>query len=646
MRSRVAVIALIVFVSAASLSGQRTPPPKLQPPPAPIDYFEVYEQSILDLQAALAANRVTSRGLVDSYIARIQAYDQLGPRLNAIVVLNPRAREEADVLDTERTQKKLRGPLHGIPVLIKDNYDTADMPTSGGALGLATLQPTADAFQVRKLREAGAIILGKTTLHELAAGITTASSYTGQTRNPYALDRVPGGSSGGTGAAIGASFAAAGMGSDTCGSIRIPAANQNLVGLRGTHGLSSRSGVIPLSSTQDIAGPLARTVTDLAIMLDATVGADPADAITKDSAGHIPKSYRDGLTADGLKGARIGVLRALWGTAPEDDEVAGIVRKALDGFKAQGAEVVDIAVPGLDELLRDSSVIADEFKFDLMAYLAKQPNAPVKSLSEIIDRGLHHAELDATFRLRNQPEKRDTEHYRQAMVKRRALRAAVLATLEEHRIDALAYPTLRRKPALIGEAQGGTNCQLSATTGLPAIAMPAGFSTDGLPIGLELLGGAWEEARLLKYAFAWEQASKPRRAPFSTPPLVKGVAPAPYSAVMGSVAGISATATAAPAFQRKYAYDQTTGEFRYEASTSGLAASDRVLALTLQRSEGGKPGPIIAHLLAPNQISGSASLILRGRNREDFVGGRVFVHFYTRSTPLGLRQPITLAPGR
>ena len=238
-----------------------------------MEFFEVHEQSILDLQAAQTAGKVTSRGLVDSYLARIQAYDQAGPRLNAIVLINPRAREEAEALDRERGEKGPRGPLHGIPVLIKDNYDTADMPTSGGALALATLQPSADAFQVRKLREAGAVILGKTTMHELASGITNISSLTNQTRNPYDLYRTPGGSSGGTGAAIGASFAAAGMGSDTCGSIRIPAANQNLVGLRGTHGLSSRTGVMPLSSTQDIAGPLARTVTDLAIMLDATVGA-------------------------------------------------------------------------------------------------------------------------------------------------------------------------------------------------------------------------------------------------------------------------------------------------------------------------------------------------------------------------------------
>ena len=630
--TRSAVIAILaMLVSVGIRADQRVPPPKSQPAPV-IEFFEVHELSILDLQSALSSGRVTSRRLVESYLARIQAYDQAGPRLNAILMINPRAREDADALDRERADNKVRGPLHGIPVLIKDNYDTADMPTSGGALGLATLQPSADAFQVRKLRDAGAVILGKTTMHELAAGITTISSLTGQTRNPYDLYRVPGGSSGGTGAAIGASFAAAGMGSDTCGSIRIPAANQNLVGLRGTHGLSSRSGVMPLSSTQDIAGPLARSVTDLAIMLDATVGPDTNDKITAEGASHIPKSYRDGLSTDGLKGARIGVLRALWGNAPEDEEVAGIVRKALDGFKAQGADVVDVSVPGLDDLLRESSVIGDEFKFDLAAYLAKIPNAPVKSLGEILDRGLNHAELDATFRLRNQPEKRETEHYRQAMIKRRALRAAVLATLEELRIDALAYPTLRRKPALIGEAQGGTNCQLSATTGLPAIAMPAGFSTDGLPIALELLGGAWEEAKLLKYAYASEQATKPRRPPFSTPPLVNGAAPPPTSADVTIGSAVI-----------KFSYDATTGALRYDAATLKMAPSDRVLALALQRSEGDKPGPIVAHLLAPNQIIGSGTLTMRGRNREDLVGGRLYVQLYTKQSPLGFeRQKLTL----
>ncbi len=267
----------VVLVTGPTLDARqraRGAPPAA--PAAPL--FEVHELGILALQAAQTDGTVTARGLVQSYLARIAAYDQAGPALNAIVLLNPLALDEADALDRERAARGPRGPLHGIPILVKDNYDTATMPTSGGALGLARLQPAADAFQVQKLRAAGAVILGKTTMHELAAGITTISSLTGQTRNPYDLQRVPGGSSGGTGAAVAASFAAAGMGSDTCGSIRIPAANQNLVGLRATRGLSSRTGVMPLSDTQDVAGPLARSVTDLALVLDATVGPDPADA--------------------------------------------------------------------------------------------------------------------------------------------------------------------------------------------------------------------------------------------------------------------------------------------------------------------------------------------------------------------------------
>src|SRR4029077_8839843 len=350
--------------------------PRTSPTPA----FDVVEKSIADLQAAMGSGRVTSRQLVEAYLARIRKYDQDGPHINAFISLNPKAIETANALDSERKSKGPRGMLHGIPIVVKDNYVTEGMPTTGGSKALAGFESGRDAFMVKKLRDAGVVIMGKTNLHELAYGITSISSMGGQTRNPYDPTRNPGGSSGGTGAAVAASFAAAGMGTDTCGSIRIPSANNNLVGLRGTRGLSSRTGIIPLAMTQDIAGPLARTVTDLAIMLDATVGPDPNDPVTKDAAAHIPKSYRDALKTDGLKGARIGVIRSLFGDAPEDGEVTGILNKALDGMKAQGAVVVDITVPGMDDLLRDSSVIADEFKFDLADFLAKEPNAPVKSL--------------------------------------------------------------------------------------------------------------------------------------------------------------------------------------------------------------------------------------------------------------------------
>ena len=244
------------------------------------EVFDVMERSIAELGAALEAGEVTSRELVAGYLARIEAYDRRGPMLNAMVVLNPNAADEADRLDAERAAGQVRGALHGIPVVVKDNYDTADMPTSAGAIGLATSVPPDDATQVRRLREAGAIILGKTSMHELARGITTVSSLTGQTRNPYDPTRNPGGSSGGTGAAVAASFGAVGMGSDTCGSIRIPSAHHALVGLRGTRGLASGDGIVPLSTTQDIGGPLARSVEDLAIALDATVGVDPADPVT------------------------------------------------------------------------------------------------------------------------------------------------------------------------------------------------------------------------------------------------------------------------------------------------------------------------------------------------------------------------------
>jgi Asp-tRNA(Asn)/Glu-tRNA(Gln) amidotransferase A subunit family amidase len=628
---------------APAADAQRQTPGAAAASTATAPAFDVFEQSILELQSAQAGGRVTSRGLVEAYLARIAAYDQAGPRLNSIVVLNPRARDDADALDRERAARGPRSPLHGIPVLVKDNYDTADMPTSGGALGLATLQPATDAFQVKRLREAGAVILGKTTMHELAAGITTISSLTGQTRNPYDLARVPGGSSGGTGAAIGASFAAAGMGSDTCGSIRIPAANQNLVGLRATQGLSSRAGVIPLSSTQDVAGPLARSVTDLALMLDATVGPDPDDPVTRDAAAHMPKTYRDALDTDGLKGARIGVLRSLFGSAPEDNEVAAIVRKALDAMKAQGAEVLDVTVPGMDDLVRDSSVINDEFKFDLAEYLARHPNAPVKSLGEILERGLHHAALDQGFRTRNAVVAKESEHYRQAMIKRRALRAAVLAAFEEHRLDALAYPTLRRKPTLIGEQQAGTNCQLSATSGLPAISFPAGFTDDGVPIGIELLGAAFEEARLLKLAYGWEHTAKPRRPPFSTPALAGGAAPPPVVFQMVIPAADSSGAARGPSAHVRFTYDAVTGELRFDAVMNGLGA-DRLIALTLQRSDGAKPGPILSHLLTAGQTNATGSVTLRGRDRESLVAGRLFVHGYTREQPLGIGRAVVKLP--
>ncbi len=595
---------------------------------APAQAYDVFEKSITDLQAALASGEVTSHQLVEGYLARIQAYDHAGPKLNAIVTINPKALEQADALDRERTRKKLRGPLHGIPVLVKDNYETLDMPTSAGTLALATYQSAADSFAVKRLRAAGAIILGKTTMHELAAGVTTVSSVTGFTRNPYDPTRSPGGSSGGTGASIGASFAAAGMGSDTCGSIRIPSAYQNLMGMRGTRGLSSRDGIVPLSSTQDIGGPLARSVTDLAIMLDATVGADPNDAITAESKGHIPKSYRDALTPDGLKGARIGVVRTLFGTGGEDREYGKVVDDALKKMKEQGAEVMEVSIPGLDDLFKDSSVILHEFRWDLAAFLDKRPGAPVKTLGEIIDKGLAHDQLQERLISRN-PDRRDEEAYRKAIVKRKATLEAVKAVLEENKLGALAYPTAQRKPNLVGdEPNGGSTCQLSATTGLPAMSVAVGFGTSGMPVGLELLGAPFAEATLLKIAYGWEQSAHPRKAPFSTPALVNGRAPSAVTADVAVAGG-----------RVKFTYDQVTSGLRYEAS-----ADKDVVALTLQRGTAEKSGPVLANLLLEGQTAGAGDLLLQSKDRDDLAAGHLFVHLYTRAAPLGAGRSVVQFP--
>ena len=337
------------------------------------------------------------------------------------------------------------------------------------------------------------------------------------------LDRNPGGSSGGTGVAIAANFAAIGMGSDTCGSIRIPASHNSLVGIRGTQGLASRSGIIPLSSTQDIGGPIARTVTDLAIVLDTTAGYDPSDAQTAASVGNIPKSYIDHLQLTGLRGARIGLLTALLGTDSADAEVGGVVRGAVEEMKGQGAEVVDVEISGLSDLLTDRAngflVLRQDFKFDLNAYLAAHPSAPVHSLEEVLASGKLHPAVETNLRNSQAVESRDTSEYLAHIVKRNVLREAILKAMADNGVDALAYPTIRRTANVIGEQQMGSNCQLSANSGLPAITAPAGFTPDGLPVGVELLGRAWSEPQLIKLAYAYEQATRHRRPPSSTPAL-------------------------------------------------------------------------------------------------------------------------------
>jgi amidase len=607
----------LVVLTTATLSGQGKQP------------FDVAEKSIAQLQEALASGAVTSRQLVEAYLARIAAYDRSGPRLNAIVALNPRALDEADALDQERAAKGPRGPLHGIPILVKDNYETVGMPTAAGSLALAGYESKSDAFQVRKLREAGAVIVGKTNMHELAAGITNISSVAGQTRNPYDLARYPGGSSGGTGAAIAASFAAAGMGSDTCGSIRIPASSNNLVGLRGTRGLAGGTGIVPLAKTQDIGGPLARTVRDLAVMLDATAGEDPSDATTREAAGRIPKSFVEALRDGELTGARIGRLGLYFG---ENEEGSAVVQQAIERLKTAGAEIVDVDVPGLGDLLRGSSVIDIEFPGDLQEFLAVREGVPVRTLEEIVTLGLYDAAMEGRLAAILKAPRKDSPEYRRALIKRDAIRNAVLAAMEEHRVAALVYPTIRRKPARVGEPQLGSNCLLSAASGLPALAVPAGFTEDGLPIGMEWLGRPWSDGQLLALGDAWERTAKLRRPPFSTPPLVNGKAPAP------------ATFDAADAGLRaRFTYDQTTAELKF--TVSGLAVQPSDLRLVaLHRGTRGAAGPIIARLVEPGARAGSGTVLLTHADRVALGEGRLYVQAYTRQAPTGAGRATLALP--
>jgi Asp-tRNA(Asn)/Glu-tRNA(Gln) amidotransferase A subunit family amidase len=600
--------------------------------------IEVTEATIAELQEAMASGRATSVDLTSAYLARIAAYDRGGPRLNAIIRLNPHALAEAERLDAERARQGPRGPLHGIPVLLKDNYDTFDMPTSAGSLALAGLVPPDDAFQVRKLREAGAVILGKTNLHELAYGITTIASLGGQTRNPYDPTRNPGGSSGGTGAAIAASFAAVGWGSDTCGSIRIPASHNNLIGLRPTKGLSSIDGIVPLAHTQDVGGPLARTVTDLAIALDATVGADPGDPATRALEGRGLPRFREALDGATLDGVRLGILAGLFGDTPEDAAVAGVVRSAIARMVELGADTLTVEIPDFQGLIGGSSVIAHEFKWDLLDYLASVPDAPVSSLEEMLDRGLNHAALVPILERSTAPASRDTEAYRDALAKRAPLRDAVVATMDARALDAIAYPTIRTVPNTIGEPQRGSNCQLSATSGLPAISFPAGWSGE-LPVGIELLARPFADAQLVAIAYAFEQADGQRRAPAVTPPLTGAVPPAPITTTV-----VVTSSGARPArAEVRLELDPVLGTLSYDVVISGVAASD-VYALVLRRMDAEGGPAVVARLTGPGVMADRGTLGVDRELRTRLEAGELRLVLVTRDDPFGtVGGPVRIA---
>lgn len=487
------------------------------------------------LRELLATGEVTSVQLVKAYQARIDAYEEAyadQPGVNAVIVEDPRAVAAAARLDNERRRGQVRGPLHGIPILIKDNYDTFDLPTSNGSLALERWHTADDAEQVARLRAAGAIIVAKTNLHEYASGITSISSLGGQTRNPYDQTRNPGGSSGGTGAGIAAGFGAVGMGSDTCGSIRIPAAHNSLVGLRPTHGLSSRDGIAPMSYTQDVGGPIAKSVTDVALVLDATAGYDPDDPSTAASVGEVPASYLPSLDDDALSGARIGVLTDYLGTSAAEQPTTALIRAAVDDMAAQGASVVELPTQAaLMSAGGASGVINDEFERDLNLYLAApgstfprslallEPPFDAVTMDDIITSGKVTPTVLSSLRSRQGVSTGPQEAYHQRLARRAEAQTLLRTLLEANDLDALVYPTIRQQAALIGQSQPGSNCSLSANTGFPALTVPAGFTPDGMPVGVELLGLPFSEPTLLGLGYDYEQATHHRTPPASTPPL-------------------------------------------------------------------------------------------------------------------------------
>jgi amidase len=511
-----------VAIAALFIAGRPAP----VTPQAP--RFIADEATIGGIQAALASRAITCAQLVRAYLDRIEAYDRKGPSLNAIINVNPRALQLAESMDrTDPGTGQRRPPLYCVPIVLKDNFDTADMPTTGGSKTLAQSVPPDDAFAVKRFREAGAIVLAKANLTELALTGTTVSSLGGQTRNPYDLTRTAGGSSGGTGAAVAANLAAAGTGSDTGQSIRSPASATALVGLRPTRGLISRDGIMPFSSTQDEIGPMTRTVEDAARMLDVMAGYDPADPITAFSAGHVPTTYTAYLDRNGLKGARIGLLATFSGREAIHQPVNRVMVRAVDQLKAMGADVVGIEIPNLDELTRGLSLMTYEFQPSFNRYLASLGlNAPVRTFAEFMQRREFHPSLqkilETNLSVADGP---DRPEYQQQLRRRAELRQAVMTVIAAHKLDAILYPHQRRLVVPVGEDQVERNGILSNSTGFPALTFPGGFSPPtasaplGVPVGIELLGPEWSESTLLKLAYSFEQAARVRQPPVSTPPV-------------------------------------------------------------------------------------------------------------------------------
>jgi amidase len=496
--------------------------------------FHLQEATIDQIHGELMAGRVSCRALIGQYLKRIDAYDHAGPMLNALQTVNRRALDEADRLDAVSGANGPKGSLHCIPVLVKDQVETSDMPTTYGSILFKQFTPRRDATVVKKLRAAGAIVIGKTNMGEFAAGYV--GSGFGIVRNPYDPARSPAGSSSGSGVGVAANFAVLAIAEDTGGSIRGPAAHGNAVGLRPTVPLVSRFGMMPATPTQDTLGPIARTVRDAALMLDVIAGYDPNDPVTAYAEGHVPTSYTDFLKRDGLKGARLGVLRLPLDPKadPQSEEykkVRAVIDRAVSAMQAQGAQIVD-PIPAPEILKQVDKLYTDnvyETEQAVDGYLAAHPGAPLKTLRDILLTG--KVVPSRTTRLITNIGKTTSDPGNLTVIQRREeLRLTVLKMMADLRVDAIVHATFDyppgkiptdaltiADPAAVGDL--GNNRRLAPLIGFPALSVPAGFTPEGLPVGIEFLGRQFSEGKLLTLGYAFEQATHHRRPPMTTPPL-------------------------------------------------------------------------------------------------------------------------------
>jgi Asp-tRNA(Asn)/Glu-tRNA(Gln) amidotransferase A subunit family amidase len=491
--------------------------------------FEVEEATIAAIHKAFYDGTLTARALVQAYLDRVDAYDRNGPTLNSIVTINPNALAEADRLDDAyKKEGKFTGPMHGVPVLVKDQVETQGIMTTFGSIAIDGHMPERDATAISKLKAAGAIILAKTAMPDFATSWFGFSSKSGETRNPYVLERDPGGSSSGTGAAVAASLGAVGIGEDTGGSIRLPSSFNNLVGVRVTPGLVSRDGMSPLVVFQDTAGPMARTVTDAAILLDALVGYDERDPYT---AAYViagsPKSFAESLDKDGLKGVKIGILTDAFGddSDPESREVNKLVRAAIKSMEGAGASFVEISLPGLMDYIVETSLYLHHSRHDINGFLSKRGDLKLKTVADIHKAKQYHPALDLFELLVTGPEKPsdDPEYYRK-LASREDFQRAAVNLLAKNGLTAMCFPCVRVYPPTKDTVRAGktntltypTNTLIAAQTWMPSICLPTGFTPEGIPVGMELVVYPYHEHDLFKLGYAYEQTTQHRKSPTST----------------------------------------------------------------------------------------------------------------------------------